>query len=52
MLEMAWERRADFVFSVEPLAGSIARAKRLQGYLSHGHGDNFEPRNQCSTGDG
>ena len=42
MLEMAWERRADFVFSVEPLAGSIARAKRLEGdpIVLVDHGDN------------
>lgn len=39
---MAWERRADFVFPIEPMAQSIARAKTLtQGpVVLVDHGDN------------
>lgn len=39
---MAWERRADFVFPIEPMAASIARAKTLtQGpVVLVDHGDN------------
>lgn len=42
LLEMAWERRADFVFNVKPVAGSIARAKKLEGdpIVLVDHGDN------------
>jgi microcystin degradation protein MlrC len=31
LLDMAWDRRAEFVFEVEPLSESIARAKTLEG---------------------
>ena len=31
LLDMAWDRRADFVFEVEPLSESISRAKTLEG---------------------
>lgn len=42
LLEMAWEYRADFVFEVEPMANSIARAKTLEGgpIVLVDHGDN------------
>ena len=42
LLEMAWARRADFVYEVEPIAESIAHAKTLQGgpILLVDHGDN------------
>ena len=31
LLDMAWDRRAEFVFEVEPLSESIARAQTLEG---------------------
>ena len=31
LLDMAWDRRAEFIFEVEPLSESIARAKTLEG---------------------
>ena len=39
---MAWARRADFVFDVEPFAQSIAKAKDLDGkpVILVDHGDN------------
>lgn len=39
---MAWERRADFVFPIEPMAASIARAKTLESgpVVLVDHGDN------------
>lgn len=42
LLDMAWERRADFVYDVEPLAASIAHAKTLSGgpVVLVDHGDN------------
>jgi len=42
LMGMAWERRADFVFQVEPVAVSIARAKRLKDgpIVLVDHGDN------------
>lgn len=42
LLNEAWLRRADFVFQVEPLAASLARAKRLAGgpIVLVDHGDN------------
>ena len=42
LLKMAWKRRADFVFQVEPVADSIARAKTLHGgpIVLVDHGDN------------
>ena len=42
LLAMAWQRRADFVFPIEPMADSIARAKQLSGgpILLADHGDN------------
>ncbi len=42
LLAMAWQRRADFVFPVEPMAHSIGRAKQLPGrpILLADHGDN------------
>jgi microcystin degradation protein MlrC len=42
LLEMAWTRRADFVFQVEPVAASIARARRLEKgpIVLVDHGDN------------
>src|SRR5690606_29733042 len=42
LCQMAWARRADFVFPVEPLAVSISRAKRATNgpVLLVDHGDN------------
>lgn len=42
LLDMAWERRADFVYDVEPLAASIAHATTLDGgpIVLVDHGDN------------
>ena len=42
ILEAAWERRAEFVYHPEPLAESIAKAKKLKDYpiLLIDHGDN------------
>jgi len=42
LLDMAWERRADFVYQIEPLEKSVARAKVLkQGpVVLVDHGDN------------
>jgi microcystin degradation protein MlrC len=42
LLEMAWERRADFVYEVEPVARGIAAAKALDGgpIVLVDHGDN------------
>lgn len=42
LLNEAWLRRADFVFQVEPLAASLARAQRLAGgpIVLVDHGDN------------
>lgn len=42
LLDMAWERRADFVYDVEPLAASVAHAKTLEGgpIVLVDHGDN------------
>ena len=42
LLAMAWDRRADFVYEVEPLAQSIAHAKTLEGrpIVLVDHGDN------------
>ena len=42
LLAMAWERRADFVYPVEPAEDSIARAKALDGgpVVLVEHGDN------------
>jgi microcystin degradation protein MlrC len=42
LMGMAWERRADFVFQVEPVADSIAKAKRLKEgpIVLVDHGDN------------
>jgi microcystin degradation protein MlrC len=42
LLEMAWQRRADFVYEVEPIARSIAAAKALDGgpIVLVDHGDN------------
>jgi microcystin degradation protein MlrC len=42
LLAMAWERRAQFVFDIEPMAASIARAETLdQGpIILVDHGDN------------
>jgi len=42
LMRMAWERRQDFVYKVEPVADSIARAKRLEGgpIVLVDHGDN------------
>lgn len=42
LLAMAWQRRRDFVFTSEPMALSIARAKELEGWpvLLVDHGDN------------
>ncbi len=42
LLDMAWDRRADFVYEVEPMAESIARAKTLSGnpIVLADHGDN------------
>ncbi len=42
LLETAWARRADFVFPIEPMADSIARAKALDGgpVVLADHGDN------------
>lgn len=41
LMTMAWERRADFYFAVEPVEDSIARAKALDGapILLADHGD-------------
>jgi microcystin degradation protein MlrC len=42
LMRMAWERRQDFVYKVEPIADSMARAKRLEGgpVVLVDHGDN------------
>ncbi|OGP56241.1 MAG: ABC transporter substrate-binding protein, partial [Deltaproteobacteria bacterium RBG_13_52_11b] len=42
LMRMAWERRQDFVYKVEPVADSMARAKRLEGgpIVLVDHGDN------------
>ncbi|MEM7095451.1 MAG: M81 family metallopeptidase [Actinomycetota bacterium] len=42
LLDMAWERRADFVHEFEPMADSIARAKAVPTgpVVLHDHGDN------------
>jgi len=42
LMRMAWERRQDFVYEVEPVADSMARAKRLQEgpIVLVDHGDN------------
>jgi microcystin degradation protein MlrC len=42
LLDMAWERRADFVYEVVPIARSIADARRLDGgpIVLVDHGDN------------
>jgi len=42
LMHLAWERRADFVFEVEPPAVSLARAKTLEGgpIILVDHGDN------------
>lgn len=42
LMKMAWERRADFVFEVEPVADSIARARTLKEgpIVLVDHGDN------------
>lgn len=41
LMEMAWKRRADFVFEVEPVERSVAQAKTLEGrpVLLADHGD-------------
>ncbi|NIO11690.1 MAG: ABC transporter substrate-binding protein, partial [Deltaproteobacteria bacterium] len=42
LLKMAWERRADFVFTAEPVSDSITKAKTLHGgpIVLVDHGDN------------
>ena len=42
LMDMAWRRRADFVFEGEPMAKSIARARELDGgpIVLADHGDN------------
>ncbi len=42
MLEMAWARRADFLYRGEPLSAQIARARKLEGgpIVLADHGDN------------
>lgn len=42
LLEMAWQRRAEFVYAVEPVAESIAAARALDGgpIVLVDHGDN------------
>lgn len=42
LMDLAWERRADFVFPIEPMEESIARAKTLEGgpVILVDHGDN------------
>lgn len=42
LTSMAWARRADFVFPIEPMAESVARAKTLDGgpVVLVDHGDN------------
>lgn len=42
LLNMAWDRRADFVFSIEPMSKSIAAARELEGgpVILVDHGDN------------
>lgn len=42
LADMAWSRRDDFIFAIEPMAESIARAKTLEGgpILLVDHGDN------------
>ncbi|MGH8856609.1 MAG: M81 family metallopeptidase [Polaromonas sp.] len=42
LTEMAWSRRADFVFPIEPMEDSVARAKTLDGgpVILVDHGDN------------
>lgn len=42
LLDKAWQRRADFVYEVEPIARSIAAAKELEGgpIVLVDHGDN------------
>lgn len=42
LLRMAWGRRADFIYPIEPMADSIARAARIEGgpVILADHGDN------------
>jgi microcystin degradation protein MlrC len=42
LLSVAWRRRTDFVFQIEPLAASLAHAKTLEGgpIVLVDHGDN------------
>ena len=42
LLDLAWERRADFIHEFEPMADSIARAKTVATgpVVLHDHGDN------------
>lgn len=42
MMELAWQRREDFIFEIEPMADSIAKAKRLDDgpVILVDHGDN------------
>ena len=42
MMELAWQRREDFIFEIEPMAESIARAKALDDgpVILVDHGDN------------
>lgn len=42
LTDLAWERRADFVFPIEPMADSIARARGLEDgpVILVDHGDN------------
>ncbi len=42
LMDLAWQRRADFVFEIEPPADSIARARSLEGspVVLVDHGDN------------
>ncbi|WP_108482231.1 M81 family metallopeptidase [Oceaniglobus ichthyenteri] len=42
LLDMAWDRRADFVFSIEPMSKSIEAARALEGgpVILVDHGDN------------
>ena len=49
ILDLAWRRRADFVFEPEPLAASIAEAKTLDGgpIVVADHGDNSGAGGPC-----
>lgn len=42
LMDLAWRRRGDFVFEIEPVATSLARAKELDGgpIILVDHGDN------------